>query len=590
MNDKYDSIRVENEYGVDQIDSLDGLEAVRKRPGMYIGSTSQRGVTHLVFETIDNSIDEFVAGYGTEIYLTIEKNGKVIVKDSGRGIPVGPHSRWKKSDGTPLNTLTGVLTKLHAGGKFNKAGSGYSQSSGLHGVGVKAVNALSEYFVATVKRNGKIYQQKFSEGNPTTDVTIIGDTNETGTTIEYLPDKKIFKQTLEPSEATLISRLEEIVALNKGLKFIYNNEITGTQKEFYSEEGIISYVKQMTEDKKLLFNDVFYFRDKILINNSIEFIGEVSFIYDDEEKPHETFKSFANNINTYEGGYHLQGFRNGFKNWINDYGIKNGLIKNDIELRYLMDGIYAVISVKLPEIEFEGQTKTKLGNEEAQEAVSLIVKSMFDKFIHTRKTDVENIIMRASKVKEAEEAARKARQNARAANKVTKEALPGKLQDCGNKNGYRELIVCEGDSASGSIKQGRFSKFQAVLPLRGKVLNTEKSDFDKMLKSEAIRNIMAAIGTGFGAKFDLKKARYDKIIIMTDADDDGSHITTLILTLFYNYMRPLLEEGYVYLSKPPLYRVLLKDKTYKYVATDGDLKEFKRSHGNKMVNVQRFKG
>lgn len=465
-------------------------------------------------------------------------------------------------------------------------------SGGLHGIGIKCTNALSKYFKVTVKRNGIIYSQEFSKGKQVTDVEQIGtcDINDTGTIVEYIPDGDIFKQTIEPSDASIQSRLDEITSLNAGLKINYKNDIENVDKLYYQKDGIKGYIKRLAGDKKLLFEDAFYIKDNYVMDETKTIIVEAAFIYDDEDKPHETFKSFANNINTHEGGYHLQGFRNGFKKAMNDYIEKNNLFKNSVELRYLMDGIYAIVSVKVPEAEFEGQTKTKLGNEEAQIALETIMEKEFATLIKSRKEDLNAIADRAIRVKVAEEAARKARQNARAANKVSKTALPGKLTDCGNKNGYREIIICEGDSAGGAVKQGRFSKFQAVLPLRGKVLNTEKSDFDKMVKSEAITNIIAAIGTGFGAKFDLKKARYDKIIIMTDADDDGSHITTLILTLFYNYMRPLLEEGHVYLAKPPLYRVMLKNKTYKYVATDGELKEFKKSHGNKIENVQRFKG
>lgn len=477
-------------------------------------------------------------------------------------------------------------------GKFNQAGSGYKVSGGLHGVGAKCTNALSKYFKVWVKRDGIVWSQEFAKGVPVTKVEQVDtcDANDTGTIIEYIPDNEIFKQTIEPSDASIQSRLDEITSLNAGLKINYKNDIAKVDTVYYQKDGIRGYTKRLAGDKKLLFEDVFYVKGNYAIDENKTIMVEAAFIYDDEDKPHETFKSFANNINTHEGGYHLQGFRNGFKKVMNDYIEKNNLFKNSVELRYLMDGIYAIISVKVPEAEFEGQTKSKLGNEEAQTALETIMEKEFTALIKSRKEDFNAIADRAIRVKIAEEAARKARQNARAANKLAKTALPGKLTDCGNKNGYREIIICEGDSAGGAVKQGRFSKFQAVLPLRGKVLNTEKSDFAKMVKSEAITNIMAAIGTGFGAKFDLKKARYDKIIIMTDADDDGSHITTLILTLFYNYMRPLLEEGYVYLAKPPLYRVMLKNKSYKYIATDSELKEFKKSHGNKIENVQRFKG
>ena len=587
-----DEIKVDTEYGVDQVDSLEGLEAVQKRPGMYIGSTSQRGINHLIFETIDNSVDEFVAGYGDEIYLQVSKGGKIRVEDHGRGMPVGPHPKLKNSDGTPIDTLTALLTKLHTGGKFGNGG--YKVSGGLHGIGVKAVNALSETFFVISKRESKIRGQKFSHGKPITEVLEISDcnANDTGTIIEYIPSKLTFKQTIEPSDAVIQSRLDEIVSLNGGLKIHYKNEINNIDKVFYQKDGIKGYTKRMVEDKPLLFEDVIYISDKYKISEDKIIIVEIAFIYDNDDKPHETFKCFANNINTYEGGYHLQGFRDAYKKCMNEYITKNNICKDNVELRYLMDGIYAIISIKIPEAEFEGQTKTKLGNEEAETAVEAIIEKNFPDIIKNRSKDIELIVERAIKVKQAEEAARKARQLARASSKLKKDALPGKLRDCENVDGtgYSEIILCEGDSAGGCVTQGRNRKFQAVLPLKGKVLNTEKSDLEKMLKSEAIRDITVAIGTGIGAKFNIKDVRYDKIIIMTDADDDGMHIRTLLLTYIYKYMRPLLEKGYVYSAKPPLFRVILKNKDYKYVLTDNDLKDYKKANGNKIVDVQRFKG
>jgi DNA gyrase subunit B len=583
---------VNSDYGVDQVDSLEGLEAVRRRPGMYIGSTSQKGVTHLIWEVLDNSVDEFVAGHGTNVSLHVMKDKKVKVEDHGRGMPVGLHHKWKNPDGTPMNALTGLLTKLHAGGKFNASDSGYKVSGGLHGVGAKAVNALSETFYVLVKREGKVWGQKFSKGNPVSDVLELGtcDVKDTGTIIEYLPDKEIFKQTIEPSDAAIQSRLDEITSLNAGLRILYKNDCSKVEKEFYQEDGIKGYTKRMAEGKTLLFDEVFYMKENYTLADNKVIIVELAFIYDDDDKPHETFKSFANNINTHEGGYHLQGFRNGFKDALNEFISKNNLSKDPVEMRYLMDGIYAMVSIKIPEAEFEGQTKSKLGNEEAEEAVRTVMANGFKGFFKTRTDDLKNIAERAIRVKIAEEAARKARQSARAVNKMAKTALPGKLTDCANKSGYTEIIFCEGDSAGGAVKQGRFAKFQAVLPLRGKVLNVEKATLDKMMNSDAIKNIVSSIGTGMGPKFDIKKLRYEKIIIMTDADIDGSHIRTLILTLLYNYMRPLLEEGYVYASKPPLFRVTLKNKKYEYIQTDEDLKEFKKKNGNKIESVQRFKG
>jgi DNA gyrase subunit B len=583
-----DETKVDSEYGVDQVDSLEGLEAVRKRPGMYIGSTSQRGVTHLIWEILDNSVDEFVAGYGSEVTIHVMKGGKVKVEDHGRGMPVGPHPKWKQDDGSPMDALTGLLTILHAGGKFGE--SGYKVSGGLHGVGAKATNALSDSFIAISKREGKIRGQKFSKGKQLSKVEVLGECKDTGTIIEYIPDKEIFKQTIEPSDAAIQSRLDEVASLNGGLKIIYKNDITDNEITYFQEDGINGYIKRMVQDKTLLFEDTFYIKGNYTLSNNKIIIVEAAFIFDDDDRPHETFKSFANNINTTEGGCHLQGFRDSFKDNMNAFIAKNNLSKDPVEMRYLLDGIYALISIKIPEAEFEGQTKSKLGNEEAEIAVETVMDKAFEEFVKKRTTDLKLIAERAIRVKIAEEAARKARQNARAANKVSKIALPGKLIDCANKIGYSEVIICEGDSAGGAVKKGRFPKFQAVLPLRGKVLNTEKSDFERMMNSDAIKNIIATIGTGVGAKFDIKKARYEKIIMMTDADDDGGHIRTLLLTLFYNYMRPLLEEGFIYAAKPPLYRIVLKNKTYKYIQTDQDLKEYKKANSNKIEVVQRFKG
>lgn len=588
-----DLTKVTNSYGTEQIDSLDGLEAVRKRPGMYIGSTSQKGVTHLVWEVTDNCFDEFLAGYGQEIEILVKKDSSVIVIDHGRGIPVGPHHKWKNPDGTPQDTLTGILTRLHAGGKFNGADSGYKVSGGLHGVGTKAVNALSKLFIATVKRNGNIYQQKFSKGKPITEIQIIGncDVNDTGTIIEYHPDPEIFKITLEPNCKDLQNRIDELASLNAGIKVIYKNEITGINKEYHYEDGIVGYTKRMLQDKSSLYDEPFYIKGDYTLENGKIIMVEVAFIHDDEEKPSETIKSFANNINTYEGGFHLQGFRNEYRKQINELAIANKLTSNNIEIKYLLDGIYAVVSVKVPEAEFEGQTKTKLGNSEAQDAVETIIRNQFKDIVLDKNNYaiLETIITRAVKVKEAEEAARKARANARKANKTAKMALPGKLADCSNKNGYTELFVVEGDSAAGSAKSGRYREFQAILPLKGKVLNTEKADFEKMIKAESVTNIIAAMGAGVGENFDIKKCRYDKFIIMTDADDDGAHIKSLLLTLIYNYMRPLLDNEMVYVTMPPLYRVV-KNKQSIYLKDDHELKEFRRKNPNAKYTIQRFKG
>lgn len=971
---------------------------------MYIGTTSQMGLNVLVREIWDNSIDEYTAGFGDTIDIEIFKNGRVRVIDHGRGIPVGPHPEWKKPDGTPLDTLTGILTILHAGGKFGEEGSAYKSAAGLHGVGSKCANALSKEFIATVKRDGKIYQQKFKYGDPVTDVEVIGscDINDTGTTIEYEPDPNIFKQTVLPNCNALQNKIDEVTSLNGGLTIKYKNNNTNVEKVFHHPDGINSYVKTIIGEKKKLFEEPFYYSEMVKVDNKCINV-EFSFIYDDEDKPAEVFKTFANNVNTTEGGYHLVGFRDSYKKCMNDFIIKNNLSKTDVELRYLLDGIYCIISVRVPEAEFEGQTKNKLGNIEAKAAVIIAVEKMFEKLSDSRSEDIKLIADRAIKVKIAEEAARKARQNARAANKASKMALPGKLIDCSNKTGYRELFLVEGDSAGGchtydtkvkladgrdleigkiveefnqgktnyvyscdkngkifvqpitdafitkrntqvirltldngeqikctpehpymlrdgsykeaqyltkedslmplyfnrsnhpffnnfdipsneqtyefikmnndnkwyathrivaeqyygikpnnmhthhkdinslnnnpenleymdssthlslhadirrndenyiklvsentkkqwkneefrkliservrqnmlnggglvmvhrnkmkndpqyfennwkklhgeaqskkrrkslikyyaeheevreklslqakkqwkneellrwrsektkeqmndpiqrekrrntmmknrinkalsiinnmlnnniefnkknyedirkqqenykfiaswklllekynsidnivneartynhkvikiewleqkedvyditvppysnfalsagifvhnSAKMGRFHKFQAILPLRGKVLNVEKVDISRVLNSDSIKGIISAIGTGVGTNFNIKKARYDKILIMSDADVDGSHIRILLLTFFYNYMRPLIEAGMVYSTQPPLFKVILKDKSFIYLKDDEALAIYKKKNGKKIDDIQRFKG
>lgn len=594
MSEDKDMIKVDNEYGTDQIDSLEGLEAVRKRPGMYIGSTSQKGVTHLVWEVADNCVDEFVAGFGNEISIHIEANATVTVKDKGRGIPVGPHKKWKNLDGTPQDTLIGILTRLHAGGKFNAADSGYKVSAGLHGVGTKAVNALSDSFIAEVRRNGKIYRQEFSKGKPLhLEPKVVGstDVNDTGSTITYHPDPEIFKITLEPNCKDLQARIAELASLNAGLRINYVNEITGVEESYYYEDGIKGYVHRMVEDKTKLYDEPIYIKGQYNLPNNGIILVEVSFIHDDEVKPSESIKTFANNINTYEGGFHLQGFRDGYRKLMNKWAQDNKFTKENIEIKYLADGIHAVVSVKVPEAEFEGQTKTKLGNEEAKIAVEKILEEEFAKLAKANNDKVnsilESVIVRSLKVKEAEEAARKARANARKTAKASRLALPGKLADCSSK-GYTEVFLVEGDSAGGSAKSGREREFQAILPLRGKVLNTEKADLSKIINSEQIRNIIAALGAGVGKDFNISKIRYDKVIIMTDADDDGAHIKTLLLTFFFNYMRPIIEEGYLYVAQPPLYKVT-KNKKSVYLKDDAELREYRKKNGEG-AEVSRFKG
>lgn len=590
-----DLMQVENEYGSDQIDALEGLEAVRRRPGMYIGSTSQKGVTHLIWEVADNSVDEFVAGYGQDVWIHIAEDATVKVKDNGRGIPVGPHKSIKDKDGNPMDTLTIVCTKLHAGGKFNGENSGYKVSAGLHGVGIKTITALSDSMTVKVRRNGKIYQQKFSRCYPTTPVEIIGDCdiNDTGTETFYHPDKEIFKQTLFPECKAIQNRLTELASLNAGLKFYYSNDNTGFTGEYYQQDGIAGYARRLSGDKSLLYNDVVFIKGKKDISLNKTVIVEIAFIHDDDENGNDSIKSFANNINTHDGGYHLDGFRNSYRKILNKYAIDKKLIKDSLSIKYLIEGLNAVISVKVPEPEFEGQTKTKLGNAEVESVVEEIFTEQFEELIKDEKYNniAEAIIMKAIKAKEADEAARKARSLVKAGNKIKKLALPGKLADCNPKSPYTEMYIVEGDSAGGSAKQGRNREFQAILALRGKLLNTEKGSLERLLKSETITNIIGAIGTGIDApkqKCEVEKSRYDKIIIMTDADIDGAHIKTLLLTFFYNYMRPVVEAGMVYIAQSPLYRVQSRKGEAIYLMSDAEKRAYTAKYPS--AEVQRFKG
>ena len=464
-------------------------------------------------------------------------------------------------------------------------------SSGLHGVGSTCVNALSDSFDVLVKRDGYTWHQTFHQGTPTTPVERLNATSETGTIIKYHPDKKIFKITLQPSEH-IKHRLSELASLNAGLKIVYTNDITKENVEYHFKNGITGYTLHMIGDKQKLYEEPFSFTDTYKVEDGHDILCDISFIHDDETEPNVKLKSFANNINTYEGGYHLQGFKNGYKECINQYALDKKMIKEPLEMQYLMDGLYATISIKLYQPEFEGQTKTKLGNKEAQDAVSSVVHKYFDSIIKKKdKRDIiDAIVNRAIKVKEAELNARKARAISRKSKKLMKTSLPGKLADCSNKNGYTELWMCEGDSAAGSMKEGRDRSYQAVLGLRGKILNVNKADMSKILNSDTIKGIIASIGGGIGKTFNLDDVRYDKIIIGTDADVDGEHIRTLVLTLFYYYMPKLIESGRVYSAQPPLYRIIKKNNESVYLLNDSDLKEYRKKHKNESYQINRFKG
>lgn len=744
-----DKQKLVEEYNENSIATLDDRIAVRTRSSMYIGDVGINGVTVCLREIFDNAVDEFSMGVGDTIDVKIY-NGKekdkrpyawMEVTDRGRGIPVGPSKEKYKDRDEYKSTLTLVLTTLHSGGKFTTFNNhGYSGSqSGLHGVGASCVNFLSRKFVVMVRRNGGVYSQVFEYGIEKTPVTKIGECSldDTGTTIGFLLDDTIFKSTIVPSDAQLISLFDETTALNKNLKVNYENQITGTNQVFYHPEGIKSYMNKLCDEKTKLFEEPFYIDTEEKVEDT-NIKVEIAFMFDNPDKTHETFRCFANNVANQNGGFHLNGFRDGLKEAINDYAIKAGLIKEELELKYITENISAIISVKGNNFAYEGQTKGKLATIEAKTAVINSIRKAFKEFVKTRKEEIELIVNKAIKTKAVEEAARKARSEARALQKVSNQRskLPGKLCECTNKIGsYRELIVVEGDSAGGCwtadtlirlvdnriltikevieeheqgktnyvfgctkdgtvkiepildgfltkkdaqiirltldngkqikctpdhrimlrdgsykeaqyltendslmsdiqstisefnhrivkieqleekedvyditvkethnfaleagifvhncVKLGRIPEIQSVLPLRGKILNVEKSELNRILGSETIQNIITCLGCGIGDKFNIKKVRYDKLIIMTDSDVDGSHIRILILTLLYNFMKPLIEEGYVYAAVPPLYRIELKDRTYEYIKDDLDLQEVKKKYGNKIIGITRFKG
>lgn len=573
---------VNHTYDESQIQVLEGLEAVRKRPGMYIGSTSSRGLHHLVWEVVDNSIDEALAGYCTRIDVIVHKDNSVTVIDNGRGIPVGENVKLKKS------TLEVVLTVLHAGGKFG--GEGYKVSGGLHGVGVSVVNALSEKLVATVKLKGKIYRQEFVRGTPQSDVAVIGeleDPEESGTTIHFKPDGEIFTETTEYEYDVLQSRIRELAFLNKGIEINLRDERADIHNTYKYDGGIIQFVEYLNRNREALHVPPIYVEG---LKDTIQV--EIAFQYNDSYS--ENIYSFANNINTHEGGTHESGFKAALTRILNDYARKMGVLKeNDQNLSGddVREGLTAIISVKIPEPQFEGQTKTKLGNSEARGIVESLFAEKLQEFLDEHPSISKKILEKGLQAARAREAARKARELTRRKSALEVSSLPGKLADCSSKDAsISELYIVEGDSAGGSAKQGRDRHFQAILPLRGKILNVEKARLDKILSNAEIRAIITALGTGISDDFDITKARYHKVIIMTDADVDGAHIRTLLLTFFYRYMRALVESGFVYIAQPPLYK-LERNKVIKYAYNekqrDAMMQEF--GEGAK-VNVQRYKG
>ena len=566
------------EYSADQIQVLEGLDPVRKRPSMYIGTTGPRGLHHLVYEVVDNSIDEALAGYCDIINVIINHDNSIEVNDNGRGIPVEIHPQTEKS------TLETVLTMLHAGGKFG--GGGYKVSGGLHGVGVAVVNALSEYLEATVKIDGKVYWQRYERGDPVEDIKLIGETKEKGTTIIFKPDADIFEEIVFEYE-TLEYRLRELAFLNRGINITLTDKREGKEKEekFHYNGGIEEFVKYLNKNKKPIHNKIIYFeREKE--NNILEVAMQYTNAYS------ENILSYANNINTQEGGTHLSGFRSALTRIFNDYSRKNGFLKErDANFigEDIREGLTGVLSVKLTEPQFEGQTKTKLGNSEIRGFVESGVLEALETFLEENPAEAKIIVEKSLMSQRARDAARKARELTRRKNVLESSALPGKLADCSEKDPIlSEIYIVEGDYAGGSAKEGRDRHIQAILPLRGKILNVEKARLDKMLNSAEIRAMITAFGTGIGEEFDIDKLRYHKIIIMTDADVDGAHIRTLLLTFLFRHMKPLIERGHVYIAQPPLYR-LKKGKTEEYAYSEEELQEKTEKIGGN-IEIQRYKG
>lgn len=562
-------------YDAEDIQVLEGLDAVRRRPGMYIGSTGDRGLHHLVYEVVDNSIDEAMAGFCDQIEINLNTDNSVTIIDNGRGIPVDIHSK------TGLPAVQVVMTLLHAGGKFG--GGGYKVSGGLHGVGIAVVNALSEWVKVEVWRNGHIYTQEYARGIPVTELKISGKTNLTGTKITFKPDPEVF-EILEFNYETLATRLQELAFLNKSITIIFNDLKTNKSVRYYQEGGIKDFVKHLNKNKDTLHSPIYFknSKDMVIVEVALQYTGGYT----------ESLFSFVNNIHTIDGGTHEAGFKAALTRVINDYIRKNNLIKSEMDNltgEDIREGLSSIISIKVPEPQFEGQTKTKLGNSEVRGIVDSVMASGLSTFLEENPATAKKIIEKAITAARAREAARKARELTRRKNVLESSSLPGKLADCSNRDpAVSELYIVEGDSAGGSAKQGRERSFQAILPLRGKILNVEKARIDRILNNEEIRALITALGTGIGDEFDLEKARYHKVIIMTDADVDGAHIRTLLLTFFYRYMKKLIEAGYIFIAQPPLYRVK-KGKTILYAYNDHELEKLLNKVGANPV-ISRYKG
>ncbi len=576
--------KVQHSYDESDIQVLEGLEAVRKRPGMYIGSTSEKGLHHLVWEIVDNAIDEALAGYCDEINVILEKDDVVKITDNGRGMPTGIHAKTGKS------TVETIFTVLHAGGKFG--GGGYKVSGGLHGVGASVVNALSEWLEVYVhnSRDGKLYYQKFANGgHPVADLKMIGDTDKTGTEVIFKADPTIFTETITYDYETLRDRIRQLAFLNKGLKINLIDRREGEEKrqEFHYEGGIKEYVKFLNKNKTPIHDDIIYMEDE---QDSI--LIEVAMQYNDGYQPH--IYSFCNNINTIEGGTHEEGFRLALTRVINNYAKNQGLMKKDDDNLTgddVREGLTAIISVKHPDPQYEGQTKTKLGNAEVRKIASNVISKELERFLLENPDTAKVAIEKALLASRARMAAKRAREMTRRKSVLEVSSLPGKLADCTSKDpSVSEIFIVEGDSAGGSAKNGRDRNIQAILPLRGKILNVEKARLERILTNQEIRSMITAFGTGIGDEFDISKLRYHKIVIMTDADVDGGHIRILMLTFLYRYLRPLVEQGYVYAAQPPLY-LLKQGKEEHYCYSDEELDNLREQLGpNARYTIQRYKG
>lgn len=570
--------KVEHSYTADDIQVLEGLEAVRKRPGMYIGSTSEKGLHHLVWEIVDNSIDEALAGYASDIIVTIEEGNIIRVEDNGRGMPTGINNK------TGVSAVETIFTVLHAGGKFG--GGAYKVSGGLHGVGASVVNALSSWLEVEVHQDNKIHAMRFENGgHVVSPLKVVGNTDKHGSIVRFKADPTIFEETTIYNFETLNNRLRQLAFLNKGIRIVLSDERQNQEKmvDYHYEGGIREYVKYLNENKEVL-DDVIYFEGE---EDNIQV--EIAFQYNDSYSAN--VYSFCNNINTAEGGMHEDGFKQALTRVINKYGNENNLLKKDDSLNGddVREGLTAIVSIKHPNPQYEGQTKTKLGNSEVKKIVSSIVTTKLERYFAENPNVAKSVIDKALVANKARIAAKKARELTRRKNALEISSLPGKLVDCSSKDASEcEIYIVEGDSAGGSAKQGRNPKYQAILPLRGKIINVEKARMSKVFDNAEIRSMITAFGCGFGDEIDLSKLRYHKICIMTDADVDGAHIRTLLLTFFYRFLRPVVEQGYIYITQPPLFKIQ-RGTTVKYAYSDEEMESIKQEMGDK-TNIQRYKG